>query len=739
MVVAPTPRSSPPRHWRTFAILCVAALVGVAVPVFANHVQNVSSGGATYTVEFDHDGDNAWWVEFQARSSNGDSMFLGEVLVEGTSTWRGMNFAANDYQRQQAGWSKFAPEQAFNVPDGKRVMFRVHMQDGATGNTGIIQSCWFTHPAGVEQCGTTTTTTTPTTSTTTTTTGSTFNPQFTGFRGNEWWVQANVGTTSHCISKVDVRSDNGAWMPIKKQSWGPTAWAASYHFPQGSILQMRATSCSGQVDLSSCRQWIPPANTDATIVACPGTSQPWRTTHVGDAGLYASIGDMAISDVDNDGRRDVTLATSRGLRVYEWTGTTWTTELITSLDLGGVAAGDGDGDGDNEVYAMLDGRVDGQTGTTLMRFEKTATGWDDEPMFGFPETNVGDMTLGNLDGVAGPELYLGLYEGWCDPQTPGLCISNSTVYHVRKAGVSWEAAIIAEPSGHLDSVWIGDGDNDGAFELYVGHGTRHADRTTQILRSQGQWVSAELPGQGSESGMALVVAGDGDRNGRSEVYTANWHGAIWKNSYDPVNGWTQTFLTDDSGYNPISLFLGDADSDGTQELYMTTAGGDLVQVRWSGSAWMFTKIADPQLADHEGQQAFLVVGDGDGDSQREAFIAVAFLPVQGESSTWDTGATKVYKVAIPRSTGFDATFSGVKGNEWWVQASVSGNQPIQDVDARINCSEEWRSLTKQSYGWAASFHVPAGSKVDFRAISTSGNMDFSGGYVWPNATPTSPC
>ena len=88
---------------------------------------------------------------------------------------------------------------------------------------------------------------------------------------------------------------------------------------------------------------------------------------------------------------------------------------------------------------------------------------------------------------------------------------------------------------------------------------------------------------------------------------------------------------------------------------------------------------------------------------------------------------------------FDATFTGVKGNAWWVQASVSGNQPIQNVDARINCSEEWRSLTKQSYGWAASFQVPAGSKVDFRATSNVGNSDFSGGYIWPNATPTSAC
>jgi hypothetical protein len=97
-------------------------------------------------------------------------------------------------------------------------------------------------------------------------------------------------------------------------------------------------------------------------------------------------------------------------------------------------------------------------------------------------------------------------------------------------------------------------------------------------------------------------------------------------------------------------------------------------------------------------------------------------------------------VSCPGSPTFDATFTGVKGNEWWVQANVAANQPIANVVVRVDCAPSWFPLTLQSWGgWAASLHVPPGSKVDFMARSTAGGADVSGGYVWPQATATSGC
>jgi hypothetical protein len=94
------------------------------------------------------------------------------------------------------------------------------------------------------------------------------------------------------------------------------------------------------------------------------------------------------------------------------------------------------------------------------------------------------------------------------------------------------------------------------------------------------------------------------------------------------------------------------------------------------------------------------------------------------------GTTSTTTTPTIGTSGFDATFSGVTGNSWWVQSSVGGNQGISKVQARVN-GGGWIDLTKQSWGgWAKSFYVPGGAKVEFQAISTSGATDVSGAYYW---------
>ncbi|MEA3166746.1 MAG: hypothetical protein QOJ26_1620 [Thermoplasmata archaeon] len=122
----------------------------------------------------------------------------------------------------------------------------------------------------------------------------------------------------------------------------------------------------------------------------------------------------------------------------------------------------------------------------------------------------------------------------------------------------------------------------------------------------------------------------------------------------------------------------------------------------------------------------------------EWFDSCSFTHPAGKTPTGGESCAGVRESAPP--PGFDATFTNVKGNEWWVQANVAANQPLAGVDARVGCGPTWTPLTLQDWGgWAASFHVTAGSKVDLRARSTGGAQDVSGGYVWPQATPTAPC
>lgn len=102
---------------------------------------------------------------------------------------------------------------------------------------------------------------------------------FSQVRGNEWWVQATVtpkGTET--LNAVQVRINGGGWLPLTLQSWG--GWAASYHMPQGSVVQLRAIAGAGGggVDLSPCYNWIPAPNTDATTQYCNFADSPFKAT-----------------------------------------------------------------------------------------------------------------------------------------------------------------------------------------------------------------------------------------------------------------------------------------------------------------------------------------------------------------------------------------------------------------------------------------------------------------------------
>jgi hypothetical protein len=542
--------------------------------------------------------------------------------------------------------------------------------------------------------------------------------------GNEWWVEAIVSSSSP-VSKVEVMDDGGPWATMThRPEWG--SWALSYHVEPGHRVTFRATTAAGVV--TSC-----PFTHPAGVEQCPPQPTTWQTSVVGEVRPYGYGGDMALADVDNDGRRDVLVGRSNGMRTFEWTGSGWATEEISGRLFDTAAAGDADNDGSTEAYGM----AVGSPGTDLVQYRKVGGAWQETRLLGFAQTVAGDMTLGNIDGVAGTEVYVGMVATTCDPGPNPICTSESTVYLVRKGATGWTAQAIATLSGHVDSMWIGDGDNNGRVELYVGHGTRHADRTSQVQRVNGQWVVTGLPGYGgSDSGFSLVVVGDGDRDGRNEVYQANYFGVFLKHTYSQTNGWTPEPMFGSGGLSspegntvhPTSLFLGDADGDGSQELYAATDLGELYQVRWSGTAWTATRISYPDdpFGRGHGANGLVVVGDGDGDGRREAYTTFGFhMPNTGED-----GVDRTYKVALA-APGFDATFTGVRGNEWWVQAMVNGNgATVGSVDVRLN-GGDWKPLAKQSWGgWAASYRIVQGTIVQLRATSTAGGTDLSDCYRW---------
>lgn len=197
------------RAW--FAAASVALLAIVAFPAGANHLQ--SGGGKS--VAFDHKAGNEWWVE----------VVLGGPSAAAAAKVEAMDTGGAWVVLPKKSWGAYGA--SFHIEPGHLVRFRAAWGDGATA-----ESCWFTHPGGVEQCGSSPPPPPP----------GGFSVSFSGVKGNEWWVEAKAAGNQP-IAQVDARANGGTWQPMTLRSWG--AWTASFHIPPGSHVQLRARATDG--------------------------------------------------------------------------------------------------------------------------------------------------------------------------------------------------------------------------------------------------------------------------------------------------------------------------------------------------------------------------------------------------------------------------------------------------------------------------------------------------------------
>jgi hypothetical protein len=247
---------------------------------------------------------------------------------------------------------------------------------------------------------------------------------------------------------------------------------------------------------------------------------------------------------------------------------------------------------------------------------------------------------------------------------------------------------------------------------------------------------------GNQDDLDSLAVADGDNDGKREVYAIGFNFGTCCPSHNVYRiGTSQAPLPPPPGFD--ATFSAVRGNEWWEQASVAVTGGTLsqVDVRLNGGAWqpMAKQSWGGWAASHRAVQGTTI--------QMRATSAAGATDLSDCYGWIPASNADAAKVACsgspppppPPPPGFQATFSGVQGNEWWVQASVGGNQPIAGVDARVSCGA-WVPLAKQSWGgWAKSFHVANGAKVDFRATSTGGAQAVSGGYTWPSATPTGAC
>lgn len=214
---------------RILLLACMLAVTSVPV-ANADHLQSSPTPG----IVFDHRGGNEWWVE--VRVTVGPEETISGVYARAESgTFQALTLRS---------WGNWAG--SFHVPPGERVQFQAY-RAGGMSDAWRVTSCYFTHPAGVEQCDD----------------GSTsgFTATFRSPSGNEWWeqvyVDANRPIDHVYLARYTV--DGPTYDLLTLRSWG--AWAGSYYAPSGTVVQFVATSGPEQVE-SQCYRWPDATPTD---------------------------------------------------------------------------------------------------------------------------------------------------------------------------------------------------------------------------------------------------------------------------------------------------------------------------------------------------------------------------------------------------------------------------------------------------------------------------------------------
>lgn len=173
-----------------------------------------SAGAAT----FSGSKGNEWWVQVKVAAS-GATVRAVEARDTG-GAWTPLTWHS---------WGAWA--RSFHVEPGHLVEYRATLSDGR-----VAQSCAYTHPAGVAQCGASPTPTSPPPS-------SSLAVTFSNARGNAWWVETDAKATSGTLAGVETRVNGGGWTALGKTSWG--SWAKSLHAPAGSNVEFRARGADG--------------------------------------------------------------------------------------------------------------------------------------------------------------------------------------------------------------------------------------------------------------------------------------------------------------------------------------------------------------------------------------------------------------------------------------------------------------------------------------------------------------
>jgi hypothetical protein len=231
------------------------------------------------------------------------------------------------------------------------------------------------------------------------------------------------------------------------------------------------------------------------------------------------------------------------------------------------------------------------------------------------------------------------------------CYDNGHIYEYRRDNLKWTVKDLGVlQSGRYpraDAILVGDGDDDGRTEVYASGllytTSTYVNSVYQLVNGTGGWTKTDI-GQSGGWGMDIGM-GDGNRDGRTELYSADADGHIYQ--YSKGNAWniqdiggSPPFYYNKNWFNPYmkGVKVGDADNDGRVEVYGAATDNHAYRFNYTGSGWERTDLGAGENSTFPLYGLLgLCIGDADNDGKNEVY-ASSYLNATIWRFRYDEGA-----------------------------------------------------------------------------------------------------
>jgi hypothetical protein len=350
--------------------------------------------------------------------------------------------------------------------------------------------------------------------------------------------------------------------------------------------------------------------------------------------VSASVKSIAFGDANNDGSNDIVVGLSYAdfavhntTVMYTYSSGTWIRNNISDKigNVNSVAIGDADNLQGNEVV------VGAGSGKSVVLYNYTGGTWKETVLA--TTLRASSVAIGDADNVQGNEIVV----GFSSDTSPEIRIYNYT------AANGWTPTTVKSLPVSVDSIAIGDADNDGANEIVAGLNT-----TTNEIRmykySAGSWIETNISdapntawsgvwaiaiGDANNMNGNDIVAGMGNMTNSTRAYTLST--GVWQEANLSHPNFPDVVSSASGGSGIVlvnSVSIGDIDKDGKNEVivaYMVTGTG--VKIYWYNpivGQWPRTALNYPGLGFPHTAPHATAIGDLNNDGTNDIILGLEY-------------------------------------------------------------------------------------------------------------------